>query len=105
MNWTARPQVDEDLIAGRNFIQPENADAARAFLDAAFALFNRLAQFPEMGARARLKARRLSRLRYFVMPPPFNRWLVFYEPRRSGVVIVRVIYGTINWRQSPELFC
>jgi len=104
MNWIACPQVDEDLIAGRNFIQPDNPRAARAFLDAAFALFDRLAQFPEMGARARLKNRRLKRLRYFVMPPPFNRWLVFYEPLPQGVEIVRVIYGTMNWKQSPDLF-
>lgn len=104
MNWISRPQVDEDLIAGRDFILPDNDRAARAFLDAAFALFNRLAQFPEMGARARLKPRRLKSLRYFVMPPPFNRWVVFYEPRREGVEIVRVIYGTMNWKQSPELF-
>jgi plasmid stabilization system protein ParE len=104
MNWTARPQVDDDLIAGRNFILPDNPRSARAFLDAAFALFDRLAQFPEMGARTRLKHRRLKALRYFVMPPPFNRWLVFYEPRTDGVEIVRVIYGTMNWKETPELF-
>ena len=104
MNWIARPQVDEDLIAGRDFIRPDNDRAALAFLDAAFALFDRLAQFPEMGARVRLKNRKLKRLRFFVMAPPFNRWLVFYEPRPDGVEIVRVIYGTMNWKQSPELF-
>lgn len=104
MNWVARPQVDEDLIAGRDFILPDNDRAALAFLDAAFALFGRLAQFPEMGARARLKDRRLRKLRYFVMPPPFNRWLIIYEPRPDGVEIFRVIYGTMNWKQSPELF-
>ena len=104
MNRIARPQVDEDLIAGRNFIQPDNDRAALAFLDAAFALFDRLAQFPEMGARVRLKNRKLKQLRFFVMAPPFNRWLVFYEPRPDGVETVRVIYGTMNWKQSPELF-
>ena len=104
MNWIARPQVDEDLIAGRDFILPDNERAARAFLDAAFVLFDRLAQFPEMGAQARLKNRKLKHLRFFVMSPPFNRWLVFYEPRADGVEIVRVIYGTMNWKQSPELF-
>ncbi len=104
MNWIARPQVDEDLIAGRDFILPDNDRAARAFLDAAFTLFDRLAQFPEMGAQARLKNRKLKQLRFFVMSPPFNRWLVFYAPRPGGVEIVRVIYGTMNWKQSPELF-
>ena len=79
MNWTARPQVDEDLIAGRDFIRADNDRAAVAFLDTAFALFNRIAQFPETGCRARLKSRALRRIRFCVFPPPFNKWLVFYD--------------------------
>ena len=104
MNWTARPQVDEDLISGRDFIRADNDRAAAAFLDSAFALFDRLAQFPEMGARARLKSKALRRLRFFVLPPPFNKWLVFYEPRGKNVEIARVIHGAMNWNESPDIF-
>jgi len=104
VNWIARPQVDADLIQGRDLILPDSERAARAFLLAAFGVFDRLAQFPEMGARARLQHRKLKRLRFFVLPPPFNRWLVFYEPKPDGVEIVRVIYGTMNWRDTPDLF-
>lgn len=104
MSWTARPQVDEDLIAGRDFIRADNERAALAFLDAAFDLFERLGKFSELGARARFKSKSLRRLRFFVMPPPFNKWLVFYEPRGGGVEIVRVIHGALNWSQSPDLF-
>jgi plasmid stabilization system protein ParE len=38
------------------------------------------------------------------MPPPFNKWLVFYEPRGRAVEIVRVIHGALNWSRSPDLF-
>jgi hypothetical protein len=38
------------------------------------------------------------------MPPPFNRWLVFYRGSEPGIEIVRVIYGTQNWRGSPASF-
>ena len=84
MKWQASPETDEDLIAARNFIAYDNEQAARDFLDAAFEAFDRLAQFPEMGPRARFKARALKGVRFLVMPPPFNGWLIFYEPQNTA---------------------
>ena len=104
MSWTARPQVDEDLIAGRDFIRADNEAAALAFLDTAFEMFDFVARFPRMGPAARFRHRRLRGLRFFVLPHPFNRWLVFYGPGRGGVIIERVLYGTVNWRQAPGRF-
>jgi len=104
MNWQASPETDEDLIAARDFIAADNASAARDFLDAAFEAFDRLAQFPEMGPRARFKHRTLRGMRFFVLAPPFNRWLIFYQPAGKGVEIKRVLYGNVNWRQEPERF-
>ena len=60
MNWQASPETDEDLIAARDFIAADNESAARDFLDAAFEAFDRRAQFPEMGLRARFKHRALK---------------------------------------------
>jgi hypothetical protein len=37
-------------------------------------------------------------------PPPFNRWLIFYQPAGKIVEIKRVLYGNVNWRQEPERF-
>jgi plasmid stabilization system protein ParE len=104
MIWRASPETDEDLIAAREFIGADNETAARDFLDAAFEAFDRLARFPEMGPRARFKHRYLKGARFFVLAPPFNRWLIFYQPTADGVDIKRVLYGNVNWRQEPRRF-
>lgn len=104
MIWQASPETDEDLIAARDFISADNEAAARDSLDAAFETFDRLARFPEIGPQTRLKHRALKGVRFFVLPPPFNRWLIFYQPTTKGVDIKRVLYGNVNWRQEPERF-
>jgi len=104
MSWRASPETDEDLIAGRDFIASDNEQAARGFLDAAFAAFDRLAEFPESGPLARFRNRRLAGVRFCVLPPPFNRWLIFYRVDNGGVEIIRVVYGTQNWRGNPTSF-
>lgn len=104
MNWRASPETDADLIAGRDFIAADNEVAAHDFLDAAFESFDQLAQFPEMGPEASFKHRALQGMRFFVLRPPFNRWLVFYQPSGMGIDIRRVLYGNVNWRQEPGRF-
>jgi plasmid stabilization system protein ParE len=104
MSWQASPETDEDLIAARDYIAADNEPAARDFLDAAFEAFDLLAQFPEMGPRARFKHKGLKAMRFFVLTPPFNHWLIFYQPTAEGVEIKRVLYGNVNWRQEPERF-
>jgi plasmid stabilization system protein ParE len=92
------------LIAARDFTGADHKGAARDFLDAAFEAFDRLAPFPEMGPRAKFKSRALKRVRFFVLAPPFNHWLIFYEPTGEAVEIKRVLYGNVNWREEPERF-
>ena len=98
------PKADEDLIEGARWIRADNPQAARRFLDAGFAAFDRLAEFPESGPLARFKNRRLAGVRFCVLPPPFNRWLIFYLIRNDGIEIIRVVYGTQNWRGNPASF-
>jgi plasmid stabilization system protein ParE len=104
MNWQASPETDEDLIAARGFIAVDSEPAALNFLDAVFEAFDHLARFPEMGSQARFKHRTLKGARFFVLAPPFNRWLIFYQPTGNGAEIRRVLYGNFNWRQEPERF-
>ena len=104
MSWKASPETDEDLLAARNFIAPDNELAALNFLDASFEAFDRLAQFPEMESPTRFKHRSLKGVRFYVLAPPFNRWLIFYQPVGDGVEIKRVLYGNVNWRREPERF-
>ena len=98
------PKADDDLIAGARWIRADNPQAARRFLDAAFDTFDRLADFPESGPLARFKSRRLAGIRFCVLPPPFNRWVIFYRIENREVEIIRVIYGTQNWRGNPASF-
>jgi plasmid stabilization system protein ParE len=98
------PKADEDLIDGARWIRADNPQAARRFLDAAFDAFERLSKFPESGPPARFKNRKLAAVRFCVLPPPFNRWLIFYQLRGGEVEIIRVVYGTQNWRGNPDAF-
>lgn len=98
------PRADEDLVEGARWIRADNPDSARRFLDAAFSAFDRLAEFPECGPLARFQHRRLTAIRFCVLPPPFNRWLIFYRTDDQEVEILRVIYGTQNWRRKPSPF-
>ena len=98
------PRADEDLIEGARWIRADNPRAARCFLDAAFDAFDRLAEFPESGPLARFKNRKLAAVRFCVLPPPFNRWLIFYQQHGGEVEILRVVFGTQNWRGNPDAF-
>ena len=104
MKWQASPEVDDDLIEGRDYIRGDNDVAARAFLNTAFETFDLLGDFPEMGPHARLRSKKFPDLRFFVMSPPFNRWIVFYRVTDYGVEIIRVLHGSTNWRQEPKRF-
>ena len=103
MNWGTTPAADSDLIRGREWIEAENAEAAQSFLAAARQCFDRLGRFPEMGADANIKGRPFRAIRFMVLSPPYNRWVVFYRVTQR-VEIIRVIYGTQNWRQEPDRF-
>ena len=102
--YRTTPKADDDLVEGARWIRADNPQAARRFLDAAFDAFDRLAEFPESGPPARFRNRRLAAVRFSVLPPPFNRWLVFYQLRGGEIEIIRVIYGTQNWRGKPGSF-
>jgi plasmid stabilization system protein ParE len=104
VTWQAAPEVDEDLIEGRDYIRGDNDVAAREFLLTAFKLFELLGQSPQMGTEARFRSKRLRDVRFLVMPPPFNKWIVFYRPTNYGVGIMRLLHGSVNWREQPERF-
>lgn len=104
MTWQASENADDDLIAARDFIAADSERAARDFLDAVFETFDQAANFPKMGPSAHFKHRALKNVRYFVLPPPFNRWLIFCQPTHAGVDIMRVLYGNIDWREEPGRF-
>ena len=52
----------------------------------------------------RLRSKKLRDLRFFVMPPPFNKWIILYRVTDYGVGIARVLHGSMNWWQESERF-
>jgi plasmid stabilization system protein ParE len=103
MNWGTTPEADADLIRGRKWIEADHPEAAQRFLATARECFDRLGQLPELGPLARLKGEEFKGLRFLVLDPPFNKWIVFYRVRRI-VEILRVLYGTQDWRGEPKRF-
>jgi plasmid stabilization system protein ParE len=104
MNWATTPAADADLIQGREWIEADNPEAAQIFLKAARECFDRLDQFPKLGAETKIKVPPSRTIRFMVLSPPFNRWIVFYRVTRQ-VEIIRVLYGTQNWQRQPKRFC
>ena len=100
--YLLQPAVDEDLRLSAEWIALDNPEAARRFLNTAFETFDLLAEFPEAGPKARLKHQRLNEVRFWVLSPPFNHWLVFYRIEVGAVVILRVLYGAQNWQERAE---
>ncbi|HWW01008.1 MAG TPA: type II toxin-antitoxin system RelE/ParE family toxin [Candidatus Acidoferrum sp.] len=100
--YVAKPAVDDDLMHHAEWIALDNPEAARRFLDAAFRSFEFLAKSPEAGPRARLKHARLRDVRFWVLPPPFNRWLVFYRLESQHIVILRVLHNAQDWRERAD---
>jgi plasmid stabilization system protein ParE len=100
--YLVQPAVDDDLVHSAEWIALDHPEAARRFIDTAFKSFDLLAKFPEAGPKARLKHERLQNIRFWVLPPPFNRWLVFYRIQSDLVVILRVLHGAQNWRERIE---
>jgi plasmid stabilization system protein ParE len=103
MKWATTPAADADLIAGRMWIEADNPEAAQRFLVTARECFDQLAQFPELGPLARMRGREFEGLRFVVLLPPFNKWIVFYRVGK-WVEIIRVLYGTQDWRGKPQRF-
>jgi len=103
VKWGTTPEADADLIRGREWIEADNPAAAQKLLATARECFERLAQFPEMGALTRIRGREFEGIRFLVLSPPFNKWIVFYRVREM-VEIVRVLYGKQDWRGEPERF-
>jgi len=103
VKWGTTPAADADLIRGREWIEADNPAAAQRLLTTARECFERLAEFPETGPLARIKGPEFEGIRFLVLSPPFNKWIVFYRVREM-VEIVRVLYGVQDWRGDPERF-
>ena len=75
------------------YIAQDNLDAADRFLDRIDRTIRMLAENPGLGeSQDDLK----QGLRRFV----FSNYLVFYEPIRDGIRVVRVLHGAQRWEDA-----
>jgi toxin ParE1/3/4 len=81
-----RPKASADLSEIWEFIAETSVERADAFVDRIDEKFRALAAQPLMG---RERSDLAPGLRSLPMPP----YVIFYEPLRDGVVIVRVLHG------------
>lgn len=91
-SYVARPQAHLDLAENAYHLAEESLEVADRFLDAAERAFEKLAEFPELGARREYNNLRLKGLRMWPIPD-FPRHLVFYLPAERGIEVVRVLHG------------
>lgn len=71
-------------------------DVAERFLIRAEASFAALANQPLMGSPLTLRRPELNGMRKWRVQE-FENFLIFYQPRRNGISIVRVLYATKDW--------
>lgn len=62
------------------------------FLGAASAEFDLLAGMPQMGAVCGFRSSKAKRIRRWPVTG-FENWLIFYEPVKSGIDVVRLLHG------------
>jgi len=79
-------QAEEDLLAIAQYIAKDNPSAAVVWLDKLDETLSLLARQPQLGEAVdhiRPDLRRISH----------GDYLLFYEPRKAGIGLVRVIHG------------
>jgi toxin ParE1/3/4 len=89
-----RPAAEADLFDIALHIAEDSLAASERFLDSFNDKFKLLASAPEIG---RLREELAPGLRSF----PVGSYVVFYQPIKDGVEIVRVLHGS---RDIPSLF-
>ncbi len=94
-----RAAARRDLADLYRWLKEEaGADVAERFLAAADHAFATLAATPGLGARVTLSSRHLAKVRKWRVKG-FENVLIFYQPRPTGVSIIRVIHAARDWWQ------
>jgi toxin ParE1/3/4 len=86
-NCRLTPQAAEDLNGIHDMIAAERPAAAARMIAALERRCELLADFPEMGARLRLRP---LGLRYFAV----KRYLIVYRPVEDGIQVIRFLHGS-----------
>ncbi len=89
-----RPRARRDLVDCAAYLENEaGIELADHFVAAARETFEALAYMPRMGKLCGFRRPSLRRVRRWPVKG-FENWLAFYQPKRDGIEIVRVIHGS-----------
>jgi len=58
-----------------------------------------LAQFPKAGTLCAMRSPRLPEVRRFPLTLPFGRWLIIYSVSASGILVLRILHGSQDWKR------
>ncbi len=87
-------QAEEDLLAIAEYIARDNPTAAARWLDQIERKLDLLAKQPYMGEA-------VDHIRPGLRRFTHGNYLIFYEPRESGIGLVRVLHGA---RKIEDMF-
>jgi toxin ParE1/3/4 len=87
-------RAEEDLLAIAEYIARDNPSAAAHWLDQIEEKLLLLAQNPQMGEA-------VDHLRSGLRRFSHGKYVIFYEPRETGIGLVRVLHGA---RKIEDLF-
>src|SRR5881397_2953052 len=88
-----RTQAKRDIAQIACFIADENPAAAERFLEAVKASFAALARMPHMGVPRHFRNPKFADVRMWRVRD-FDKYLIFYRPRKNGVDIEACSRGT-----------
>jgi toxin ParE1/3/4 len=92
-----RAKARRDLV--EHFVhlaETAGLDTAERFLDNARSSFEALAEQPMIGAPIQPRNPALAGMRKWPVRS-FRSYPIFYLPRRDGISVVRVLYGSRDW--------
>lgn len=96
-----QPRVERDLLEHFLFILADKAAPADAFLDAAEAGFQLLAEYPLTGREWGSVRPQLRGVRIYPLPSPYRNYVVFYRAVEGAVEVLAVLRGE---REAPDAF-
>jgi toxin ParE1/3/4 len=90
------PKAARDLNDISGYIAADNPEAAERVRRTILNTADLLAQHPEIGRRIRKAPARHLQIRWFVVPK-FRNYLIFYQPFKESIVVVRVLHAAQDW--------
>ena len=95
--YVVRPRADRDLDEIADYLAGEaGLDTALRFLQEAYETFALLSAQVDMGWPCRLKHPDLKSARQFRVSESFDKYLIFYQPHKDRIEILRLLHGSQN---------